>query len=297
MLELKSLLNEFLNYLEKQRGYSANTITSYRRDLTQYESFLKEDGLGTAVTTAFARDSIRGFLYSLSDSGLSPRTLSRKRASLLSLSKYAVKMNIIESNPLASIASPKLDKPVPVLLSGKQAEGLTEKLPDGELELRNLAIVELLYGTGIRLAELYELTPGDIDSEKQLIKVIGKGNKERIVPVTSYALKLIDRYLAARGGAGKSSPLFAGRNGDRLSKRQIQRVVEKELSAVTDAKKRSPHTLRHSYATHLLDNGADIRVVKELLGHASLASTQVYTHVTKDRLKNAFRQAHPRSGE
>jgi len=289
-------VEQFMIYLEQIKHYSIHTVTNYRRDLNQFVTLSSEDW-GESVTDLMKKEPIRTFLYTLHDEGRSSRTIARKRASLLSFSKYLITQKIITTNPLTTIGSPKLDKPVPSVYSEMQTKKLTEVIPTSEKEIRNRTIVEILYGTGIRLSELHDLSLCDIDESHQTIKVLGKGNKERIVPITLYALKLIESYVQIRGYADKSSPLLLNNKKERLSRRQIQRIVEREMGTVSDAKKRSPHTLRHSYATHLLDNGADIRVVKELLGHESLASTQIYTHVTKERLREAFQQAHPRSGE
>ncbi len=289
-------IESFITYLEQIKQYSIHTVTNYRRDLLQFVKLSSEDW-GDSVTDLMNKEPIRTFLYTLHDEGRSSRTIARKRASLLSFSKYLIEKNMLSTNPLTAIGSPKLDKPVPSVYSETQTKKLTEVIPTTEKEIRDRTIVEILYGTGIRLSELHDLSLCDIDEGHQTIKVLGKGNKERIVPITAYALKLIDTYVKIRGFADKSSPLLLNNKGARLSRRQIQRIVEREMGTVSDAKKRSPHTLRHSYATHLLDNGADIRVVKELLGHESLASTQIYTHITKERLREAFQQAHPRSGE
>lgn len=294
-MKFESAVITFCKYLEQQRGYSEHTVSNYRRDLKQFLDFSKDEW-GDTVSSLMKKEPIRIFLYTLHDEGMKPRTIARKRASLLSLSKYLLLQNQISVNPLTTIVSPKADKPIPTFYSEKQTEELSRHIPKTPKELRDRTIVEILYGTGIRLAELHGLNVGDISQNDFTIKVLGKGNKERVVPITQFALTLIQKYLQGRP-FNPDSPLIVNEKNERLSRRQIQRIVERELGTVSDAKKRSPHTLRHSYATHILDNGADIRVVKELLGHASLTSTQVYTHVTKDRLREAFRQAHPRSGE
>lgn len=296
-LQLNCLLSNFLNYLEKQRGYSLNTIISYKRDITEYLKFLENKDLPITVNSALSKPSLREFIYHLATKNLAPRTVARKRASLLSISKYALKEQLIEVNAMKTIASPKLDKPIPSFYTEDQVNKIAETYPTDEKGLRDRAILELLYGSGIRLSELHSIILSDINENDRMIKVLGKGNKERIIPITEYSLELINRYLSFRDTKDPKLPLFISRKGTAISKRQIERIVEKQLSTVSSAKKRSPHTLRHTFATHMLDNGADIRLVKELLGHSSLASTQIYTHVTKERLKEAYRQAHPRSGE
>jgi len=289
-------LDQFCLFLKQQRGYSDHTVTSYNRDLLQFFEFAHQEW-GEQVSELMKKEPIRLFLYALHNDGNRPRTIARKRASLLSFTKYLIRSGEIAVNPLATIVSPKLDSPMPVLLSENQTREFAEIVPSTPKEIRNKAIVEMLYGSGIRLAELHGMNIRDIRFAESTIRVIGKGNKERIIPATPFALKLARSLLDQRGIATPDTPFLLNDKGKRLSKRQIQRIVETELALVSSASKRSPHTLRHSFATHILDNGADIRVVQELLGHASLASTQVYTHVTKDRLREAFRLAHPRSGE
>lgn len=284
-------IEKFLTYLEKTKGYSPHTISSYKRDLLQ----LLHSSTATTIDTVCTKNEIRGFIHQLSEKGFKPKTISRKKVAIQSFVKYALKEGFITTDPMKAIANVKLDKTIPKALSLKD----TCALPSTGIDnTRNRAMVELLYGSGIRLSELHGLSIDDIHSKELLIKVLGKGAKERIVPITQYSLDIVKAYLKESGRDIKSrGPLFLGRGAKAISKRQIQRIVEKELSRVSQAEKLSPHTLRHSYATHLLDSGADIRVVKELLGHSSLASTQIYTHVTKESLKRAYKQAHPRSGE
>ncbi len=292
----ESAIDQFCLFLKQQRGYSDHTVTNYNRDLLQFLEFAGEEW-GETVADLMKKEPIRLFLYEIHSEGNKPRTIARKRAALLSFSKYLIRRGELKGNPLATIISPKLDSPVPVFLSENQTREFAEILPKTAKEIRNKAIVEMLYGSGIRLAELHGMNVRDIRFDESTIRVIGKGNKERIIPATPFALKLAKALIDQRDLILPNAPFLLNTKNERLSMRQIQRIVETELATVSSASKRSPHTLRHSFATHILDNGADIRVVQELLGHASLASTQIYTHVTKDRLRDAFRQAHPRSGE
>lgn len=291
------MVDAFLTYLKKERNYSPNTIEAYGNDLAQFVEFVKVKTGSDNIAGAMNKLAMRGFLFDLSKHGIHPRSIARKLAALKSLSRYCIRQHIISANPTKALATPKPDKPLPVFLTKKQAAGLLDKKKNGDGEnLRDRLIIELFYGSGIRLSELHALDAGSIDMRSESVRVLGKGRKERIVPVTKTVLELLRAGASARPmGAGGENPLFTGRDNSRLSKRQIQRIVEKELSAVSQQSKRSPHVLRHSFATHLMDGGADIRAVKELLGHASLNTTQVYTHVSREKLRTAYKQAHPRA--
>ncbi|MBD3343695.1 MAG: tyrosine recombinase [Chitinivibrionales bacterium] len=294
--QLMDAIKRFLSYIEKEKGFSENTVTAYRRDLIQFSAFVEKEFEGESLSRVMTRNVLRTFTYALSRDGLRSRTLARKIATLKSFSKYCAKQGILSANGAKTISSPRLDKPLPSFLTEKQAATLDSSVAGGD-NLRNRAIVEVFYGSGIRLSELYALNVGTVDFRNAIMRVIGKGKKERIVPLTSIAIDLIRTYIKkTRSGAALDEPLFVNKRGDRLSKRQVQRVVEKELAAVSQLKKKSPHVLRHTFATHLLDRGADIRAVKELLGHSSLATTQIYTHVSKEHLQKVYKQAHPRSG-
>jgi len=246
------------------------------------------------------KKTLRAFAFSLSNKELKPRSIARKIAALKSFSRFCARRELLPTNPAKLLSGPKLDKRLPVFLTRGQAEMLipVSDKSDTAAILRNRAIIELFYGSGIRLSELQALTIGAIDVRGSTVRVLGKGRKERIVPLTRDAIESMDRYLAVRTSPkGFDAPVFAGGQGRRLSARQIERIVAHELSFVSQQKKRSPHVLRHSFATHLMDAGADMRAVKELLGHASLATTQIYTHVSREHLLKAYRQAHPRASK
>lgn len=297
-MNIQQTIDKFLNYLLKQRGYSEHTVAAYRRDLDQFQSYLKDEIQESDLQTVMTKFVFRGFIYSFTESGYKARSVARKVATLKSFSRYCVKNNLIKTNPAKTLSTPKLDKPLPSFLTQNQTENLNTKAILTGTALRDRALVELFYGTGMRLAELHSLNTNTIDQRNLTVRVIGKGNKERVIPVTETAVNLINKYLSERGiNKSDEAPLFVNKKNERLSRRQIERVVQRELSTVSDQKKRSPHVLRHTYATHLLDGGADIRAVKELLGHSSLATTQIYTHVSKEHLLKAYSQAHPRSGE
>ncbi|MFP4418176.1 MAG: tyrosine recombinase XerC [Fibrobacterota bacterium] len=299
---LDVVVNDFIQYITKQQRYSSHTIDGYRRDLTQLKLFVTQHFSGLPFDRIMKKGVLRSFIFSLSEQDIKARTLARKVAAIKSFCKFCVRFDYLSANPAKTLSAPKLDKPLPSFLTLNQTEALAETDIEsvqkcGWTALRDKAIVELFYGTGLRLSELHGLDTGVIDKKRALIRVVGKGKKERIVPVTPDAIQATELYVRARPhGPGKNLPLFINNKGERLSRRTIQRVVEKQLAAVSRQKKKSPHVLRHSFATHLMDAGADIRAVKELLGHASLGTTQVYTHVSKEQLLKTYRQAHPRSG-
>ena len=287
------LANDFLSYISKQRGFSEHTATAYRYELSEFAAFSKANGSDTAKD-ALTTHMLRAFVYSRRDKGIAPRSIARSVAAMKSFCKWAAKTGILQSNPARVISAPKLPKALPTYLSESQTNSLAIAEPVGLAETRSRAIVELFYGTGIRLAELWALDSDAIDRHTKTIRVFGKGRKERIVPLTDDAIRYIDSYHALRGSASHDSPMFTNDKGTRMSRELISKTVSIALLGVSMAKKRSPHVLRHTFATHLLDNGADIRVVKELLGHSSLATTQVYTHVSKEHLRKVYAQAHPR---
>ncbi len=294
--ELTGLIEQFLQYAQKEKGYSAHTTEAYRSDLAQFVEFLRNRKLPLTISGALSRPSLRAFTYSIREQGLKARTLARKAASLKSLCRYCIKQQIISVNPSKTLATPKMDKPLPVFLTRDQAERLDEKTPDDFEGLRNRAVVEFFYGSGIRLSELHSLTLADVDRRRLTVRVMGKGRKERIVPITNQAVEALESYLPLRpSGQSLQEPLFINKKGEQLSRRQIERIVNKSLSQVSIQKKKSPHVLRHSFATHLLDSGADIRAVKELLGHSSLSTTQIYTHISREHLLKVYKQAHPRA--
>jgi integrase/recombinase XerC len=284
---LTAAVKDFLAYLEKEKQFSVHTLKAYSSDLDEFIRFLNARNAPLSLEESFAKAELRSFVFSLSSKGLRPRSLARKIAALKSFSRFCVRRHLLKNNPAKLLITPKLDRQLPVFLTRKQAP---EEL------LRNHAIIEFFYGSGIRLAELQALTIGSVNVKNATVRVMGKGRKERVVPLTATALEAMARCLTARASAkAPDSPLFSTAAGRALSRRQIQRIVAVELSRVSQQKKRSPHVLRHSFATHLMDAGADIRAVKELLGHSSLATTQIYTHVSREHLLKAYRQAHPRA--
>ncbi len=293
-----TLIGRFLDDLEG-RNLSKHTIAGYRRDLEQFECFLRDIARDERPTSAhFTATSVRRFVASLSAAKYARRSVQRKLAAVKSLARHLVVQGQLAVNPTAGLSAPKAEKRLPSFLTMKEIDLLFEAQADPRpSELRDRAILELLYSTGIRLSELTGLTKDRIDLSGGLVRVMGKGGKERIVPVGRAAVKAIRSYLRARTDvpSGRGQPLFTNGRGAPLSARTIQRMVAKRLGQVSEARQLSPHVLRHTFATHMLNAGADLRAVQELLGHASLSSTQVYTHVSTERLKKIYRKSHPRA--
>lgn len=294
---LLSTLDSFFAYLEKEKGFSRHTVAAYGRDLGQFVCFLKDKKASLDLAGAMKKELLRSFVFSLGAGKLKPRSIARKVAALKSFSRFCTRKHLLQGNPARLLAAPKLGHQLPVFLTEKQS-GMLAAPPSTATadELRNNTIIEFFYGSGLRLSELQALRVDDVQIPGATVRVVGKGRKERIVPLTDTAIGAMERYLAKRVfDRGPEAPLFANAKGLPISHRQIERIVAQGLAAVSRQKKRSPHVLRHSFATHLMDAGADIRAVKELLGHASLSTTQVYTHVTREHLLKAYKQAHPRA--
>lgn len=290
----------FLSHIGHARNYSPHTLRAYGRDLAEFGGYLETAGRPSDPSLVTRLD-VRGYLAFLHERGVEKRTSARKLSTLRSFYKFLVGRKLVKSDPCAGVRNPKLARVLPKFLD----EGAVEKLvtaPAGDdlFACRDRAMLELLYSSGLRVSELVLLDVRDVDLLSEVVKARGKGKKERIVPVGRPAGEAIERYLAARKrtlGFVELEPeaLFLNRFGKRLTARSVAKKMEKYLAAAGLPKNASPHTLRHSFATHLLDRGADLRSVQELLGHESLATTQVYTHVTTARLKKAYDEAHPRS--
>jgi tyrosine recombinase XerC len=300
---MKEEIERFLKYLEAQRGASYHTIRSYRTDLKQFVEILRDEQDITDVRYV-GRDAIRDFLGFLTRHGQQRRSIARKLSTLKSFFKFLKKHHIIETNPTEGMKSPKLDLKLPSFLTRRAIEELMD-LPYKEdfFGLRDKAIMEMLYGTGMRASELIGLNLSDIDMLEEVIKVRGKGGKERILPLPEKAKIALKEYLElrkpslARGYllSYDDGPLLLSKLKTRLTRRSLVRIVKKYISKVAELSQMSPHTLRHTFATHLLDKGCDLRTVQELLGHASISTTQIYTHITPERLKKIYTQAHPRA--
>ena len=286
--------DDFLEYIEKERRYSNFTVVSYAKDLDQFFEFLV-DRLSSKPLALLAHEDVRDFLGVLLRYGYERRSAARKLSSVKSFLKFLVRRGIIESNPSAAVKGPRLEQKLPGFLTQYQVHEALNIKGDAEVVLREKAILETLYGSGLRVGELCGLNVADIDFPAEAIRVRGKGGKERIVPLGRAEKQALDEWLARRTHKG-AEPVFTNKQGGRLTTRSIRNIVHKALSRVADATATNPHALRHAFATHLLERGADLRAVQELLGHASLATTSIYTHLTVERLKQVYDRAHPRSG-
>lgn len=295
--------DDFLRYAARERRLSPNTVAAYRRDLDQLASFLTGHlGSSDWRWDRVERGDIRAFLGSLELGGLARSSIQRKLAAVRAFYAFLHRTERIETNPARLVRAPRRERALPGFVAEDRAmellDGIGERARDSEdiLELRRWAMIELLYSCGLRLAELRGLDRGGVETDGRQLRVTGKGGKQRVVPVGSRALEALAVYLAARGDDG-SEALFTSTRGTRLSRRQIQRDMSRLLAGAADGERLSTHSLRHSFATHLLDRGADLVSVKELLGHASLSTTRIYTHTSVERLKRVHARAHPRGGE
>lgn len=289
----------FLNYLKFEKRYSEHTLLAYETDLSSFSEYiLKEKCLTSFVDVRHLH--VRSWLVSLLQAGLKPKSIHRKKSSLQSFYQFLLRAKIIEHNPMKKVSAPKLPKRLPVFVQEIQMEHL---LDPGNFTVdfggvRDRYLLELLYATGMRRAEVIELSPADVNIANHSIKILGKGNKERIVPISPYIVDLHNLYLQARQ---KSFPdwskfsLFLTDKGEKMYPKFVYLKVKKYLTEVSTVDKKSPHVLRHTFATHLSDKGADINAIKNLLGHANLAATQVYLHNTIDQLKKVYNQAHPKA--
>ena len=299
MIEKLSL--DFVAKLEHEKGFSEHTLRAYHKDLLQFDNFLKAEKRSSLESVNHLL--LRRFLAVLRSKNYSKTTIARKLASIRSFFKFLIREGELVANPFEMLRTPKQDKKLPHFLSITEVDVLL-KTPDSStvMGLRDMAIMETLYSTGIRVSELVGLDEGSIDFIAGMIKVQGKGKKERLVPIGSPAIKAINEYIDSKSmskkqeekSVSRSEPLFLNKYGGRLTARSVARSLDKYLKVSGINLLTSPHTFRHSFATHLLDKGADLRSVQEMLGHSSLSTTQVYTHITTERLKNVYDKAHPR---
>jgi integrase/recombinase XerC len=314
-LKSGGLREDFLRYAEKERRLSKHTVAAYRRDLNQFVQFQNDhQGQTDWSWLKVERRDIRSYLGWLEGRELRRSTIQRKLSALRAFYAFLHRTDVLPSNPAKLVRAPRRDRDLPGYLTREQADSLFDKeMPractsGSTIAVRQWALVELIYSCGLRLAEVQRLDVGDVDLndlKKRSVRVLGKGDKERIVPLGTQAAEALSAYmairseLATRGGeprAGDADALFLSVRGHRLSRRQIQRTVTEALRLVAGGERLSTHSLRHTFATHLLDGGADLVSVKEMLGHASLSTTRVYTHTSVERLRDVHARSHPRGG-
>jgi integrase/recombinase XerC len=299
---------DYLDHLAKERDVSPNTVRAYERDLREFVGFLGRYYGGAEWTwQGVDRIAMRGFLGHLSKRGLGKRSMARTLSAIRSFYRYLHRNEVVDTNPARAVGAPKLEKYLPGYLDRQQIDLLFQMAEvrawEGKfVDVRNLAILELFYSTGMRLSELQGLNRVDLDMVSQQVKVRGKGRKERIIPIGDHAVLALRNYEAKRddllrsiGPKGDRIAMFLGRNGKRIGVRAVQKTITKLLGQIDEDAGLSVHSLRHTFATHLLDAGADLRAVQELLGHASISTTQIYTHTSVERLKQVYQKAHPRA--
>ena len=285
--------NNFLQYLEFEKRYSKHTLISYGTDLSQFSSYLKLE-FEIENIKEVSHQIIRSWISSLLESGISSRTVNRKITTLKSFYKYLMQEDVISENPTRKIVSPKNSKKLPVFVEKSKMDILLNEIefPEGFEGERDKLIIDVFYMTGVRLSELINIKISDIDFSNSQMKVLGKRKKERMIPLTNTLLNQIKIFSQKKS---VNLLLFTNFEGLTLSPKQVYNLVNKYIGMVTSLDKKSPHILRHTFATHMLNNGADINAIKEILGHSNLSATQIYTHNTIDRLKTIYKQAHPRA--
>ena len=307
-IEKRGFIDQFIHYLSLEKNASPHTCRCYRRDLEGFEDFLKNSGMDVSSTGKVEmekvdRMAIRKYLSFLHRKN-KKSSIARKISTLRSFFKYMVREQVIPSNPAKGVSTPKVEKTLPSTLTVDEAFRLmespttiSEKPSEGSMEkgLRDRAILELLYSSGLRVSELVGLNSNQLDLDLGIVRVMGKGRKERIVPVGTKAIKALEAYLEKRGMLEGEEPIFVNSLGGRLTARSVGRLMKRYARHSGIFRKVSPHSLRHTFATHLLDAGADIREIQEMLGHSSLSTTQRYTHVSMGKLMEVYDKAHPRS--
>jgi len=292
------IIQPFLDYLKFEKRYSRHTIISYETDLVSFFDYIITDYGETPLAT-LSHSYIRSWLASLKDKGLSAKSINRKISTLKSFFKFQMKTGVLKQTPMTKIIAPKNEKRLPNFVADKEIRNLFEhvEFPSGWQGRTERLLLSLFYQTGMRLSEAINMKENQVNYSNSSLKILGKGNKERIVPASPELLREIKDYCKEKSEQFSDKPevLLIDDKGRALAPRRVYSIVQKYLSLVTTIEKRSPHVLRHSFATHLTNNGADLNAVKELLGHSSLAATQVYTHNTIEKLKNIHKKAHPKA--
>ena len=288
-------ISHFLDYLQKNKRYSVHTLTAYETDLNQLQNYLVAQ---YELKIELANSEIlRSWIVNLLENGTQNKSVNRKISSTKSFYKYLLRDGVINKNPTDKLISPKVSKPLPNFIREKEMDNLLDSFAfeDSFKGVRDRLILELLYSSGIRLSELIGVKLSDVNFAQQNMRVLGKGNKERIVPLHREVIATINCYLGKRQQVKKDENLLLTDSGKKMYPKFVYRKVNYYLGQVTTASKKSPHVLRHTFATHMLNNGADLNTIKEILGHANLSATEVYTHNTIEKLKNIYKQAHPRA--
>ena len=295
------MIRGFLAYLTYEKRYSPHTITSYRDDLEQFFTYLHEQfNMPQPVLTDISSSLVRSWLASLKENKNTAKTINRKISSLKSFFKYHIRIGELEQSPMTIIVAPKIPKRLPVYVEQKDTDTLFQyvEFPDDWQGKTDRLLLTIFYNTGMRLSELVNLKESQVNAASNTIKVLGKGNKERVIPVSSALIKEINSYMLLKRQTLESPDqlyLLVNDKGRKLYAKYVYNAVKKYLSIVTTIDKKSPHVLRHTFATHLTNNGADLNAVKELLGHSSLAATQIYTHNSIEKLKDVYKKAHPKA--
>jgi integrase/recombinase XerC len=289
-------VESFIQYIRFEKRFSPHTVTAYSNDLAVFFDYQAKTYQASSMEE-INHSMIRSWIVEMMEKKISPRSVNRKISSLKTYCKFLMRKGILKTNPMLKVLSPKTSKRLPVYVDKAKMESLFANVDFGygHDALRDRTLMELFYATGMRLSELVNLKEGDIDFGNNTVKVLGKRNKERIVPLTGTVVKSLREYIQSKGHADRSRDLFVMGDGKRIYHKMVYRIVKKYLSQVTTLDKKSPHVLRHTFATHMLDNGADINSIKDILGHANLSATQVYTHNTVEKLKQVYKQAHPRA--
>ena len=297
---MKKSLQSFFDYLKFEKRYSSHTLTAYRSDLEGFMDFVQRE-FGEVQLSEISHSIVRTWLAVLRDEGLDTKSIRRKLSSLKSFFKHMLRMGVLETSPMAQVITPKAGKKLPVFMKEEDTAQVSETVTSSSDDWKSLnmqMLINIFYATGMRLSELVNLKEKQIDFSRGHIRVLGKGNKERIIPVSQDVLQQIQRYKDLKRkefGSGSVEYFLVTEKGRKLYPKYAYLLVKKALSEVTTLEKKSPHVLRHTFATHILNNGANLNAVKELLGHSSLAATQVYTHNTIEKLKDVHKKAHPRS--
>jgi len=292
-------VSSFIQYIRYEKRFSPHTVKAYESDLAAFFEY-QQVTYQAAAMAEINHSMIRSWLVSLMEAQITPRSVNRKISSLKTYCKFLLRKGELKTNPMLKVLSPKTSKRLPVFVEKEKMDSLFDTIDFGEgpEALRDKALIELFYATGMRLTELVNLKESDFDFGNDTVKVLGKRNKERIIPITPSVKKSIRGYLAAKSGKEvklQVPELFVTAEGKKIYQKLVYRIVTKYLGQVTTLEKKSPHVLRHTFATHMLNNGAEINSIKDILGHANLSATQVYTHNTVEKLKKVYKQAHPRA--